>query len=309
MARPAAARPPPEIDAFSSSDDHARFLESRAGDLRTRRAFERSLETAGEAFVVPGRCYVCERDVDLAVDYAYAYEVEGRLAPNWRERLVCPSCGLNARMRATAHLVDLLVAPERGSRVYLTEQVTPVYRWARERFRRAQGSEWLGGRVPLGATDAAGIRNEDVTRLTHRASSFDLVVSLDVLEHVPDHRRALAEFARVLAPGGVLFLSCPFRVDLAANLVRAVVRPDGSVEHLEPPEYHGNPIDPEGALAFHHFGWELLADLRGAGFPDARLYLYWSREWGYLGDTLLVLVGRKPGSPPLSRFFRWRRSP
>jgi len=37
----------------------------------------------------------------------------------------------------------------------------------------------------------------------------DLIVALDVLEHLPDDRAALAEIARVLRPGGALLLTVP----------------------------------------------------------------------------------------------------
>ncbi len=40
-------------------------------------------------------------------------------------------------------------------------------------------------------------------------NSFDTVVSTEVLEHVPEPRRALAEMRRVLKPGGFLILSTP----------------------------------------------------------------------------------------------------
>lgn len=42
-----------------------------------------------------------------------------------------------------------------------------------------------------------------------RDASYDSVICLEVLEHVPDPARALAEIARVLADGGVLVLSVP----------------------------------------------------------------------------------------------------
>jgi len=46
----------------------------------------------------------------------------------------------------------------------------------------------------------------DVCRLPFATASFDLVVSVDVLPHLPRgaERQAAAEFARVLAPGGLL---------------------------------------------------------------------------------------------------------
>ena len=46
-------------------------------------------------------------------------------------------------------------------------------------------------------------------RLPFDDASFDLAVALDVLEHVADDAAALAELARVLAPGGRLLVTVP----------------------------------------------------------------------------------------------------
>ncbi len=50
-----------------------------------------------------------------------------------------------------------------------------------------------------------------VDRLPFRDGAFDLVLSNDVLCHlfVSDDRRAVAEFARVLRPGGIVYLQLP----------------------------------------------------------------------------------------------------
>ena len=49
----------------------------------------------------------------------------------------------------------------------------------------------------------------DVLRLPFADKTFDSIVCLEVLEHVPDTRLALAEMSRVLKGGGVLLLSAP----------------------------------------------------------------------------------------------------
>lgn len=49
----------------------------------------------------------------------------------------------------------------------------------------------------------------DAQRLPVPDESLDLVTALDVLEHLPDHKRAAAEIYRVLRPGGVLVAAVP----------------------------------------------------------------------------------------------------
>ncbi len=51
------------------------------------------------------------------------------------------------------------------------------------------------------------VRNLNLTRLSCRSASFDGVVALSVIEHVPDVERGLAEMYRVLAPGGRMLVT------------------------------------------------------------------------------------------------------
>lgn len=50
----------------------------------------------------------------------------------------------------------------------------------------------------------------DAATLPFADGTFDAVVCLEVIEHVPDPERVLAEIARVLRPGGRAWLSMPF---------------------------------------------------------------------------------------------------
>lgn len=49
----------------------------------------------------------------------------------------------------------------------------------------------------------------DAVRLPFNKNSFDLITSLDLLEHVKDDQKALKEFNRVLKPGGHLLITVP----------------------------------------------------------------------------------------------------
>lgn len=58
-----------------------------------------------------------------------------------------------------------------------------------------------------GLEGRARLRQGDASTLPWPDASFDLVISLEALEFFPRPRRALAEMARVLRPGGALIVS------------------------------------------------------------------------------------------------------
>lgn len=97
----------------------------------------------------------------------------------------------------------------------------------------------------------------------------------------------------MLRPWGALFFSVPFLSLEQETLVRAAVEEDGSIRHLQPPEYHGDPCSEKGCLAFYQFGWDLLDLLRKIGFSKVQAYLYWSQRFAYLGRDQIVFVAQK----------------
>lgn len=223
------------------------------------------------------------------VDFVVRWPADATAMPNWRETVACPVTRLTNRVRAAYGLL-LESAPE-IAKVYLTERRTTLYtHMASSRFD-VTGSEFVAG-AERGSITPKGVRIEDVTQLTFDNASFDAILSLDVLEHVPDYGRALVEFSRVLRADGVLLLSVPFLTRSAATTIRARIGADGNIEHLRPPEYHGDPMSKNGVLCFYHFGWDLLNDLRSAGFRVAEGVFYWSDAFGYLGMPQFIIRAR-----------------
>ena len=55
----------------------------------------------------------------------------------------------------------------------------------------------------------AVVRREDCMDLSAGAEAFEVVVSMETIEHLPDPARFLDEVSRVLKPGGLLLLSTP----------------------------------------------------------------------------------------------------
>jgi SAM-dependent methyltransferase len=139
--------------------------------------------------------------------------------------------------------------------------------YLRRNARTAATSEYFPDIVPGSVHD--GARVEDVQRLTYADASFDLVTHTEVLEHVPDDARALAELLRVLCPGAIMLFTVPLHSG-TDTVERARVR-DGAIEHLLEPAYHIDPLQPAGILAFRDYGLDIVDRVRAAGFADVRI--------------------------------------
>jgi SAM-dependent methyltransferase len=253
--------------------------------------FERHLieSTDLESYTVEGFCVPCGKTVPFLVDMQSGGQRVGNLwVPNWRERLVCPSCGMNNRQRLIAALVRQSVEQYKQMNVYFMEQVTSIFQWAVASFPRHDitGSEYLGYEFKSGDV-VQGVRHEDVLNMSFPDNSFDLIVSNDVLEHVPSPEKALQECVRVLRPGGTMLVTIPFFSSRDASVTRAEVV-GNTTNHLLPPAFHGNPVSENGSLVFTDFGWDIFRMFLSVGFSDAVMEIYLSRDFGHLGTGLSV---------------------
>ncbi len=122
---------------------------------------------------------------------------------------------------------------------------------------------------PLGAP-CGRTRNEDLQHMTFPDASFDLVVTMDVFEHLPFPEQAFREIARTLKPGGahIFTVPCDFSAD---TLIRASVTPTGELIHHLPAVYHGNPIDQKGSLVFRDWGRDLPSVIRSTSGMETEI--------------------------------------
>jgi SAM-dependent methyltransferase len=281
------------ITRIGSQPEFQRYRAQINAEVAARLKRESGLAQPYSSFSTPGFCFACQKCTQFLSSWELAYRVDGNLHVNWREHLLCPHCRLNNRMRASIHLLAETIAPTKESRIYATEQSSPLYRYLRKYFPFLVGSEYLQDTALIGKSDSAKLRDEDLTRLSFPSESFDVILSFDVLEHIPDYRAAFAECARTLKPTGKMLFSAPFDANAASNQIRARLREDGTIEHLLPPEYHCDPRNPEGCLCFQRFGWQMLEQMKEAGFSNVSALFYYSREYGYLGGEQLQFLAGK----------------
>lgn len=187
---------------------------------------------------------------------------------------------------------------------------------------RGDFARWLGERQPplkqLVATDFAvsavavarrvardrrieGIAWQvaDICALDFAEATFDTVFSLETIEHTPSPRRAIAELARVLAPGGRLFLTTPNYLN-GAGLYRIYLRLRGRLF-----QEAGQPINQPMLLP------RTRALVRGAGlrvlkvdaighplpWPGGAFELAWMarlRPWSRWFGVQSIVVAEKP---------------
>ncbi len=108
-------------------------------------------------------------------------------------------CLLNNRTRASIQILEEILGATRSDRIYVAEQVTPLFVTLAKRFPKLIGSEYLAAKVPFGACDERAVRNDSVTKLTFQDNSFHYVLNFDVLEHIPNPEEGLREIHPVLA--------------------------------------------------------------------------------------------------------------
>ena len=285
-------------DFANKAEFDARASDTQA-QLEVIAALDDRMLQSRHPFDIKAWCAACNAVTTMRITWHYcATNPMGSVHPAWTETCACNQCGLNSRMRALiGFLFNKLNAP-RTSRVYMAEQTTVSYKIIKNLFDSVTGSEYLGpgykpGEIAKDFNGHANVRHEDLNRLSFADGAFDLVLTQDVFEHIPDYAKTFSESARVLKQGGALVFTVPFFYDQASTGIRATVDAKGNVQHILPPEFHGNPVSNEGSLCFQNFGWDILDALRSAGFKQPKANMYWGPWAGHIGFPFFVISAHK----------------
>ncbi|WP_261803280.1 class I SAM-dependent methyltransferase [Variovorax sp. PAMC26660] len=245
-------------------------------------------EHADEGLVLSGACSVC----------GAAARFTG-FTDNPRESGRCSNCQSFNRQRQMAFTIrEQCGLPQRGGwhfppdfTIYNTETTGALHLQLAE-LPNYVCSEYFGDEYKSGEM-VDGRRHEDLQALSFADNLLDLVMTSDVMEHMPEPYAAHAEIFRVLKPGGRHIFTVPYSPLLAEDQVRAKIV-DGEIIYLEEKAFHGDPVRPdEGVLVWTIFGLNMLDRLRSIGFEASE----WDLDepaYGIVGPGALTFEARKP---------------
>ena len=168
---------------------------------------------------------------------------------------------------------------------------SPIIRYFAEQCPGYTYSHYFEGTA--GGCLKDGMMCQNLESLTFPDATFDVFITQDVLEHIFDPAAAMREVARVLKSDGVHVFTTPKQKSLLVSRQRARRREDGTIEHLLPEEYHGNPVSDKGSLVTWDFGADfddLAAAWSGYLISD---YVLRDHARGIAGEFLDVFVMRK----------------
>ncbi|MGH8621426.1 MAG: class I SAM-dependent methyltransferase [Burkholderiales bacterium] len=219
----------------------------------------------------------------------------------------CPACGPSLLVRlsasdigvrcmrcaASAMTLSLMCVVKEsrpglgGEAVYELSSRGPLFEFLRREVPRLTFSEFFDDLEPGAWRE--GVQCQDVQRLTFEDSSFDVVTSNGVFEHVANDARGFCEVRRVLRPGGIFVFTVPL-YDAEDTVERARMR-DGAIEYLLPPEYHGDRIRGRGrVLVYRNYGRDITERVRNSGFRSADID--WRFKSAFLGKGSGVVVAQ-----------------
>jgi hypothetical protein len=208
--------------------------------------------------------------------------------PWLRDHYLCRICQSIPRMRALQHVLNSHFPDWKSSGLH---ESSPSNRNIEQYCGNYSSSQFYGNEG-LGTVFPGGVRNENLECLTFSDGSFDIFVTMDVLEHVFQPDLACREIMRVLKPGGAHVFTAPKHKGLRSSYPRARLG-NGVVEYLLPPEYHGNPIGDGRSLVTWDYGDDFEACLaQWTGYP-VTTYVTRDRSLGLDGEYLEVFVIQK----------------
>lgn len=227
-----------------------------------------------------GHCPICQRRTIFLKEGAWL-----------RDQFKCARCFSIPRWRALIHVLETFFPEWRDMQIH---ESSPGGAASDKLAAECAGciQTHYYPTIPPGQIND-GFRCENLEAMTFADSSFDLVVTQDVFEHVLRPQEAFREISRTLKPGGAHVFTVPWYF-WKPTLVRAIPDDAGGIQHIVEADYHMNPVDLNGSLVVREWGADLPDYIfEAAGMSTTAIHLHDVRQ-GISAKFIEVFISRKP---------------
>ena len=132
------------------------------------------------------------------------------------------------------------------------------------------------------------ISHQDLMNLKYNNNTFDIILTSETLEHIPEPEKALREIWRTLKPGGWHIFTVPLIIDRKTKERVSVER--GKVINKFEPSYHGCGKFESDFLVCREYGSDFFNLLKKEGFHQKIYFLNpFDRQ-----NVNFVIASRKP---------------
>lgn len=230
-----------------------------------------------------GFCPICDQKVMFRAEHTW-----------FRDHLLCMGCGSIPRERALMQVIrdfcpnfrelDIHESSPGGRGVsFLLRNVCPSY----------STSHYFPEITPGQKDPRTSSRCENLESLTFKDSTFDLLLTQDVMEHVFNPEVAFREIARVLRPHGAHIFTVPMVNKTRPSRRRASLNANGEIIHHLEAQYHGNPIDSKGSLVTIDWGFDLAPYVQSLTGMPTIIFQIDNIDLGIRAELIEVVVSLK----------------
>jgi SAM-dependent methyltransferase len=141
-----------------------------------------------------------------------------------------------------------------------------------------------------------GILHEDLQQTSFHDESFDIVLTSEVLEHIPNALAAEKEIMRLLKPGGVYCFTVPFAPASEHDIILARMDESWQIRYLAEPQFHLDRLRPEEVPVYRIFSYNDLKKRFEAMGSEFISYRFWSKLLGMATVVGLIRSERSMAS-------------
>lgn len=211
-----------------------------------------------------------------------------------RDNYICKSCKSIPRERALALVLKSLYPNWRTLHIHESSP-TPrgVSMMLSRECKHYTASQYLPELKPGEFSAKFQAVHVDLAKQPFDDKIFDLVISLDVFEHVEKEIDVFREIERTLKPGGAHIFTVPL-VNKERPSIRVASKVDGQWTYVGKREVHGNPVDSAGgSLVIHHWGYDIGDKIFAATGMTNTIYEINCPKKGIVAEYIDVVVSRK----------------